>query len=400
MAKSGITLELSKGGNLAHNNREHKIDYLIDGNYFCDRTSAQALEYLQVLRAEAQKNYTERTKQKMQIDINDNKFLWSAVVNLNQDHTLENVQELAKELEKKYGWQCIQVSLHHDEGYIDDDNNQHKNYHAHIEFFMVSKEGKTVFKKKDFRQKQMSELQTFVAEQLKMQRGEIYHETKNFKKHLKPAAFKKKVRELEDKEVEAYNFREFQKTITALENASVEDKKELHKLNSAVKNHKAEVTELKEQIARFKDLYEAKESTAVARLQIIRQLRDKLDTSKTLINDLKSKNKHLNDELVKKAEKIDFRANFDALEHETKEYIEEQLEVKFKKDVFTISKAIKFLVYKVKDLKQKISDLVAENELLKATLNLYNQSQKLNEQSDRDDLYTENSNKINKRRQK
>ncbi|MBD3839982.1 MAG: hypothetical protein IE878_06325, partial [Epsilonproteobacteria bacterium] len=66
-------------------------------------------------------------------------------------------------------------------------------------------------------------------------------------------------------------------------------------------------------------------------------------------------------------------------------YIEEQLEVKFKKDVFTISKAVKWLVNKVKDLQQKIADLTAELE---------------NEHSDRDDLYTENSNKINKRRQR
>ncbi|MBD3843728.1 MAG: hypothetical protein IE909_18000, partial [Campylobacterales bacterium] len=180
MAKSGITLELSKGGNLAHNNREHKIDYLIDGNYFCDRTSAQALEYLQVLRAEAQKNYTERTKQKMQIDINDNKFLWSAVVNLNQDHTLENVQELAKELEKKYGWQCIQVSLHHDEGYIDDDNNQHKNYHAHIEFLGLDSKGNSI--KRKIKKKDLIEIQTDVAKLLEMERGRNFNkEFKEFK---------------------------------------------------------------------------------------------------------------------------------------------------------------------------------------------------------------------------
>jgi len=413
MAKSGMTLEASKGGNLAHNNREHKIDYLIEGNYFCDRTESQALDYLQELRAEAQKNYTERTGQKMQIDINDNKYIWSAVVNLNAEHTLQDVQELAKELEKKHGWQCIQVAVHHDEGKPD---GTRKNLHAHIEFFMVSKEGKTVFKKKDFRQKQMSELQTFVAEQLHMERGEIYHETKNHKKHLKPDAYKAKVRELEAKEVETYDFREMQKTITALENASVEDKKELHKLNSAVKNHKAEVTDLKEQLARFKGLYETRDNTAIVRLQTIRQLSDELDTSKTLINDLESKNKHLNEELVQKAEKINSGANLDVLEHETKEYIEEQLEVKLKKEGFTIPKAIKWLVDKVKDFTTKITELTAENkglkaqnELLKATVELHNERLE-NEQSNSsevDDWWnkkmaestefgkpTENSNKI------
>lgn len=416
MAKSGMTLEASKGGNFAHNNREHKIDYLVEGTFECNRTEAEALSYLQELRAEAQKNYTERTGQKMQIDINDNKYLWSASVNLNAEHTIEDLQDLAKELEKKYGWQRVQEAIHLDEGHINERGIIEYNRHGHLEFFMVSKEGKTVFKKKDFRQKQMSELQTFVANFLKMERGEVYHETGNYKKHLKPNAYKAKMRELEAKEVETYDFREYQKKITALENASVEDKKELHRLNSAVKNHKATIEELQEQVARYKGRYETRESTAVARLEIMRQQEDEINELKSTVNDLKSKNEALVEENLKKDEKINSRANESVSDEDAQDYIEKELEVKFKKELFTIPKAISWLVGKVKELGTKIKELTdenkglkAQNELLKATVELHNERLE-NEQSDRpevDDWWnkimekstefgepTENSNKI------
>jgi len=164
MAKSGLTIEPTKGSNLAHNNREHKIDYLVEGKFWCDRTEKEAQEYLTTLRHEAVENYTKRTGQKMQIDVNDNKYLWSASVNLNQEHTIEDLKDLAKGLEEKHGWQCVQCAVHFDEGHINERGVIEYNRHGHLEFFMVSKEGKTVFKKKDFRQKDMSELQTFVAE--------------------------------------------------------------------------------------------------------------------------------------------------------------------------------------------------------------------------------------------
>lgn len=267
MAKSGLTFEASKGGNLAHNNREHKIDYLIDGDFFCDKTEAQALSYLAELKIEAQKNYTTRTKQKMQIDIDDPKYLWSATVNLNSEHTLQDIQNLAKEFEQKFGWQAIQIAVHRDEGKPD---GTRKNLHAHIEFFMVSKAGISCFKKKDFRAKDMSELQTFVADKLKMERGEIYKETGNFKKHLKPNAFKAQEREkealqaelqkqkelvLEKEKEQQYNFREYQAKITALKTENIDLKKELHKLNTQVNKGQADVQMLEKRLENYKTLY-------------------------------------------------------------------------------------------------------------------------------------------------
>lgn len=266
MAKSGMTMEPTKGGNFAHNNREHKIDYLVEGDFFCDKTEKEAQEYLQSLKLEAQKNYTTRTKQKMQIDLNDPKYYWSASINLNANHTLEDVRKLAQKFEEKFGWQAIQIALHRDEGKAD---GTRKNLHAHIEFFMVSKEGLSVFKKKDFRAKAMSEIQTFVAQELKMERGKIYKEEGEFKKHLKPAAYREHIQAIEkeqekvsekekelvlEKEKSAYSFRDFQAQITALSTENTELKKELHRLNTQVKKGEADVKSLEERLTKVREL--------------------------------------------------------------------------------------------------------------------------------------------------
>jgi hypothetical protein len=300
MAKSGLTFEPTKGSNFAHNNREHQIDYLVEGKFWCDRTENEAQEYLTTLRHEAMENYTKRTGQKMQIDINDNKYLWSASVNLNQEHTIEDLQDLAKELEKKHGWQCVQCAVHFDEGHINERDVIEYNRHGHLEFFMVSKEGTTAFKKKDFRQKDMSELQTFVAERLKMERGKIYHETGEYKKHLKPQAFKSTKRELE--------------TVKTLANEN-DLKEEVAQLRATLKEMGGKREDYAKLEALTKDLKEKVKSQIIT----IDDLKEQINAHKTLINDLQSKNKALDKEIATKDEKINSRANMSVKEITEKE---------------------------------------------------------------------------------
>lgn len=171
MAISSINIKLSTPNAFAHNDRTTKVNYVIDDknlNEF-DKTSQEAELYYHRLKEEAINNYVNRTKQKIQTE--EERFRWTAVVNLNAHHTLEDVKNLAASLEDKYKWQPIQVAIHKDEGHINDKGEKVKNYHAHLEFFMLDKNGIYTMKKKDFRLKQMSELQTFVADNLKMDRG-------------------------------------------------------------------------------------------------------------------------------------------------------------------------------------------------------------------------------------
>jgi len=171
MAISSINIQVSTPNAFKHNDRTSKVTYTIDGsekNEY-DRSAGEAEARYMELRKEATKNYTERTGQKLQTK--EEKLRWTAVVNLNAGHNLDTVKSLAQALEKKYGWQPLQIAIHRDEGHITAEGKKERNLHTHIEFFMLDKDGLYKFKKKDFRLKDMTELQTFVAEQLKMERG-------------------------------------------------------------------------------------------------------------------------------------------------------------------------------------------------------------------------------------
>ncbi len=136
----------------------------------CDRNTNEVITLFHALLNEAHANYRARTKQKIQTK--KEKYIWEAVVNLTEEHSFNDIVELSKKLEKKYGWQVLQCSLHSDEGYIDPLTNEKKyNYHAHLLFFMLNSGGIYMFKQREFGKKRMSELQTFVANTLKMQRG-------------------------------------------------------------------------------------------------------------------------------------------------------------------------------------------------------------------------------------
>ena len=122
-------------------------------------------------------NYTKRTKQRIQTD--EKKFLWEAVINLNEEHTINDVRVLARIIRMIYGWQAAQIGVHRDEGFKDPKSGKNiYNYHAHIIFFMLDKEGIYRFKKRDFGIKKMEELQTLVSYVLKMERGKSKKITK------------------------------------------------------------------------------------------------------------------------------------------------------------------------------------------------------------------------------
>jgi copper chaperone CopZ len=157
---------------LLHDCREALASYLIgnsDENE-CNRTSKEAYEQYAKYLDEAISNYFERTKQSIQTK--SEKFMWEAVINLEQHHTLSDVKKLTKKLEEKYGWREVQVSVHKDEGHVSEVTGEiFYNYHAHAIFFMLNSQGIYCFKKRDFRKKQMAELQTLVARELGMERG-------------------------------------------------------------------------------------------------------------------------------------------------------------------------------------------------------------------------------------
>jgi len=156
-----------------HLSRKVAPTYLIDNSERndCNRTAEEAYQLFLNLFDKALKSYMGRTQQKIQLK--DDKLLWEAVFNLNEEHTLDDVLELARILQEKYGWIEVQTAVHRDEGYIDEITGKKiYNFHAHIIFFMLSPAGIYMFKTRDFPKHVMSEIQTLVAHTLGMERGE------------------------------------------------------------------------------------------------------------------------------------------------------------------------------------------------------------------------------------
>lgn len=173
---SSINIEPSKINNTEHNTRFVSPTYLLKEKslgveYDLNHEEAEAL--YQSLLNEAVDNYVQRTGQQLQAK----KLRWSAVVNIKDTTTMDDLKKLTQKLYQEYGWQCYQIAIHRDEGHKDPDTGEIVyNLHAHLEFLMLNKKGIYCFKKGEWGKGKMSKLQDLVAEQLQMKRGETLND--------------------------------------------------------------------------------------------------------------------------------------------------------------------------------------------------------------------------------
>lgn len=234
MALSSINFKRSSAHSPEHNDRTLSPSYLLPiemrQGVLVNRSAKEARDFCSNLIAEAAANFTERTGQKPQWDANAQK--WSAVVNIKPTTTLQDLENLVQHFEQKFGWQNYQIAIHRDEGHINERGIAQLNQHAHLEFLMINRRGITAFKKRDFGKKEMSEIQTEVAEILGMQRGASKLETK--RERFEPRQFKQHMREIERVQSDD------KKTIRKLEK-KVEN---LKKKNSLTKKRQKELIEL------------------------------------------------------------------------------------------------------------------------------------------------------------
>ncbi|MGL2361443.1 hypothetical protein ACOWK0_07785, partial [Helicobacter pylori] len=99
-------------------------------------------------------------------------YQWSLVVNTKETTTMSDLEKLAEHFEVKYGFQCYQIAIHRDEGYMDENNQPHINHHAHMEFITLNKEnGKNMMRKAYLSPKKFADMQTEIAQILGMERG-------------------------------------------------------------------------------------------------------------------------------------------------------------------------------------------------------------------------------------
>jgi len=170
MAKSSIHIQAGGYNFFRHNDRSQKTKNAIfddeKNEYWNDNETAYKLWKYEVEKRSSR--YTERTGKKLH-----KKTLThlSAIVNLNQHHTLDDLRPLVKYIEGEFGAKVVQVAIHRDEGHIEQ-GKPIKNYHAHIEMVGIDQDGNSVRRKLD--RKALIKLQDKTAELLRMERGTNY----------------------------------------------------------------------------------------------------------------------------------------------------------------------------------------------------------------------------------
>lgn len=233
MGKSSIHLQTAKGGTILHNARENyskSVVFTDEKNEIWNdsKTAFKLFRDELAVRSEA---YARRTKQKLH---KSTSTMISGVVNLEQHHTLKDMEKIKDELEKEFDTKVIQMSVHRDEGKLINKENQdlklvsgkdfflnskdnqlyfdskftkkinmeewkiEKNYHGHFEMLGLDSQGFTLRKKMNI--VRLSKLQDFTAEALNMERtpsnviqnenGKFQRKTTKNKKRLDTHQFK------------------------------------------------------------------------------------------------------------------------------------------------------------------------------------------------------------------
>lgn len=92
--------------------------------------------------ADTKRIVKEKTGRSMQKKAEDN-VIGEAVVVIDEQTTMEDLQKLGRAMEQRYGWTCVQIHIHRDEGYLGERTEEIKhregkyNLHAHM-FFVTT----------------------------------------------------------------------------------------------------------------------------------------------------------------------------------------------------------------------------------------------------------------------
>jgi len=231
-----------------HNDRSKSPSYIVrdkEDNEI-DKTAEEATRELTQLYISAKANYTTKTKQKFQAK----NYLIEAVIVIEDKHTLEDIKAVALMVEEKTGYRPIQISIHRDEG----KDKEHINNHAHIVFFTLDNDGKSLQRQNFNNKNLMKELQTNTAKILEMKRGVSKEITKA--EHLNHRQYKSAIKSAEKHikaELEKWNNRLKEQFINILESTSKSIKRffmteQINKIELENTHLKQTLTDTKKQI--------------------------------------------------------------------------------------------------------------------------------------------------------
>src|SRR5690554_427752 len=169
MAKASINFKAVKASSEMHNERLQELDYIEPE--FSAMNESWKTHSIAEMDKEIKRYCKATSGRKMQKNATP---IREAVVNLNHHHSVDDLRKLSDKLEEQYGMKAFQIHVHRDEGIWENGIFKH-NYHAHIVFrWQDMASGKTLRLNK----LAMSQIQTLVSEELRMERGE-YKENSN-----------------------------------------------------------------------------------------------------------------------------------------------------------------------------------------------------------------------------
>lgn len=189
MAQTSIHLRPCKQSSEIHNKREKDLDY-VRTDLSHNNEWWSAVSSLGELRSEISAMVKEKTGRKMQAKAEP---LREGVVVIQEGTTMEQLQELGRRFQERFGVTPVQIAIHRDEGHWKGEEWK-PNLHAHIVFDWYNHTtGKSIKTSK----LDAVEMQTITAEVLGMERG-----VSSEKKHLESARYKAQARQKEIEQLE------------------------------------------------------------------------------------------------------------------------------------------------------------------------------------------------------
>ncbi|BCZ18355.1 double-stranded DNA repair protein Rad50 (plasmid) [Helicobacter sp. NHP19-003] len=188
-----------------HNDRSVKPSYVLKSGGLgieCNRDAKEARALRDSLIEQAKINYKRYCNQPFKAKAS--RYLWSAVVNLKNTSTMQELETLANHFKTKYHFQCYQIAIHRDEGHIDDEGKEQINHHAHLEFVTLDENtGKSMFRKGLITNAVLGQMQQEVADILNMQRG--VEKRISGAKRIEPRAYGRLMEQEKAKRIELEN---------------------------------------------------------------------------------------------------------------------------------------------------------------------------------------------------
>lgn len=351
---SSIHIQKSSAGSVHHNSREnfsHSVVFTDEKNELLNNAKESFTIYRDELKIRSEA-YSNSTGQKLQSRAVTQ---LSAVINLEQHHTMKDLEKIKTYLEKEFDTKVFQMAIHRDEGklkekttgnylvsgtdfFLNPKDNKHyydkkytkplnldnytieKNYHAHIEMMGLKSDGKAI--RQDMNRFKLSKLQDFVAESLQMQRGKNYQIDKSSKR-LDTHEFKQ-AKKIENNVIRSA--KEYIKTIKK-ETVSLVKAKELQEeikqLRAELKENgatRADYAQLEELNKALKEEVKNKTLTIEQLQQQTNSLRTQLLNSEKEVNTLKTQINSL--EAQKESNpSIDTNLNIKSVSNQTMAYL-------------------------------------------------------------------------------